>query len=241
MSNVLLLFLDFDGVICDSLDECILSSLYAYFKLLLNTELTSLPIDYKKRFALLRPFVRNGEDYLVIQQILKDNIRIKSQDHFDEMLYKHREKMPFYKELFYKARNFLIQNDPGFWYSLNRIYPHMLHYLAKACASPFFYILSTKRSDFIIKILKQNKLAMPEDHILVAWDRRKLDFISSVLDEEGCRNAVFVDDQIGHLLKNNDRRIMPYLARWGYIRQEWLLSDVKVMDEEEMVEMMRAV
>ncbi|MBN2533741.1 MAG: HAD family hydrolase [Spirochaetales bacterium] len=238
MNRLPLLFLDFDGVICDSLDECIASSLYAYFNLLLNKGITSLPIDYKKRFALLRPYVRNGEDYLVIQQILKDNIHIKDQIHFDDILLKYRDKMAFYKELFYKARSLFIEKDPGFWFSLNRIYPHILHSLSKASASPYCFILSTKRSDFIHTILKQNRISMPEDHILVAWNIKKLDLISSLLDKGNYPAALFVDDQIDHLKKNNDVRITTYLAKWGYIQKEWLDREVKTIDEEEMAEIM---
>jgi hypothetical protein len=239
MSTLPLLFLDFDGVICDSLDECIISSLYAYFVLLKQTDITRLPVDYKKRFALLRPYVRNGEDYLVIQEILKDTISINSQEHFDIILSRYRDEMPFYRELFYKARNHLISRDSGFWSGLNRIYPHIHSHLAKIHTSPFFYILSTKRADFINSILRQNKLSVPEDHILVAWDVMKLDYISSLLDKKNYMSAVFVDDRIDHLLKNTDPRITPCLASWGYIQQEWLARDVKIIGEEGMAEILK--
>ena len=239
MSDPLLLFLDFDGVICDSLNECIISSFYAYFRIFKKNEPASLPLEYKKEFSSLRPYVRNGEDYLVIQHILENNIQIKDQAHFDEILGKHKEKMVYYKEFFYKARTILIENETDFWFNLNRIYPHILTHLARISVSPFFYILSTKRLDFILTILKNNNITIREDQVLVAWDIKKLDFISSILDTKGIGKAIFIDDQIDHLINNKDKRITPYLASWGYIRPEWLHSRVKVMGEDDMRKLMK--
>jgi phosphoglycolate phosphatase-like HAD superfamily hydrolase len=239
MNSLPLLFLDFDGVICDSLDECIISSLYAYYSLLTKTKLTSLPRDYKREFNRLRPYVRNGEDYLVIQEILKNHITITGQDHFDTLLSQHSRELPFYKELFYKARNYFIEKDPGFWYSLNRIYPHILPSLGKICTSREVYILSTKRADFISTILEKNGIRIPGERILVAWNIDKCDLISSLLDKHHYQHALFVDDQIDHLVKNTDSRITPCLAAWGYIQREWLVRDVTIIDKKEMAETMR--
>ena len=51
--------------------------------------------------------------------------------------------------------------------------------------------------------------------------------------------AIFIDDQIDHLINNKDKRITPYLASWGYIRPEWLHSRVKVMGEDDMRKLMK--
>jgi hypothetical protein len=236
MNSTPYLFLDFDGVICDSLDECIISSLYAYFRLYRKkeTEPVSLAVDFKKRFNNLRPYVRHGEDYLVIQQILEQGQGVANQGEFDTIIEKHRDKMGLYKELFYKARNFFLGNHAAFWYHLNTLFPPMTRYLESACTSPYVYILSTKRGDFIRAILEDHRIQMPEERILVAWGVKKLDFISSILDKEGGEQAYFIDDQVHHLLHNTDQRIIPCLAAWGYIQEEWLTAGVRVMEEDEM-------
>lgn len=233
-----LLFLDFDGVICDSLDECIISSLYAYYRLYRKKELSCLPVNYKSQFKALRPYVRHGEDYFVIQQIIEKKKHIKDQDHFDHILQKHKNKLALYKQLFYKARNILIEEESEYWFSLNKIYTHILHHLAAVCVSPFFYILSTKQADYILKILKNNNSIIQEDHVLVAWDIQKWNIIKTLLDKYKDMNAIFIDDQINHLALNRDPRINTRLAAWGYIQPDWLKREIQPITEEEMAKLL---
>ncbi|MBN2441043.1 MAG: HAD family hydrolase [Spirochaetales bacterium] len=234
-----LLFLDFDGVICDSLAECMVSAFYAYFRLYKKKEPASLSLDYKEKFFRLRPYVRDGEDYLVIQHILEQDISINNQQQFDEILTTHKDKMALYKELFYEARTLIIRDDPDFWFHLNRIYPHLLTPFAQASTSPDVFILSTKRADFILSILNNNNIRFREDQVHVAWGIKKLDLIASILDKKSCSYAVFVDDQISHLVGNTDPRITPYLASWGYIQEEWRHQGVNVMEEEGIRELLK--
>ena len=57
-----LVFLDFDGVICDSALECLVSSWEAYFRDHGRDAPKAVPVDLKERFLALRPYVRSGED-----------------------------------------------------------------------------------------------------------------------------------------------------------------------------------
>ena len=66
--NKILLFLDFDGVICDSEPECFESSSVAYRKLK-SPENVSKSLEHRSLFRQLRPLIRSGEDYLVIHLI----------------------------------------------------------------------------------------------------------------------------------------------------------------------------
>ena len=62
--------IDFDGVICDSIKECFLSSAHALGH---DPEILSDAGNVKfRKFKSLRPFVRSGEDYILIQQWLKE-------------------------------------------------------------------------------------------------------------------------------------------------------------------------
>ena len=52
-------------------------------------------------------------------------------------------------------------------------------------------------------------------------DARKLDIIGEHLDRTPGAHALFVEDQLDHLLGNTDRRIATCLADWGYVLPEW--------------------
>ena len=66
----LLLYLDFDGVVCDSERECFVSSWLTYRQLGGATGGEHISLRARRRFRQMRPLIRSGEDYVVIQQIL---------------------------------------------------------------------------------------------------------------------------------------------------------------------------
>ena len=64
-------------------------------------------------------------------------------------------------------------------------------------------------------------MPVPPRSILHSTDISKLAIVSGVLDEGAAQHAVLVDDQLDHLLGNDDPRIAVYLANWGYVKPEW--------------------
>ena len=82
-----LVFLDFDGVICDSLPECYTVSLAAYYGLFRKSE---VPKDASGAtetvFRRFRPYIRRGGDYLFIQMAIHQGIRLESQEDFDSLI-----------------------------------------------------------------------------------------------------------------------------------------------------------
>jgi len=231
-----LLFLDFDGVICNSVSETIVSSWLAYYKYINKQIPTAMLCNYKKRFYALRPFIRLGEDYILMQDILFHNISVNNQKEFDQLLQKAGSvTMSYYKEIFYKARTQLLKADRDFWLSLNTIYPHIHSALKSIKAKERVYILSTKKADFIREILSEYKIYFDEQKVIYSGVKNKLAIIANILDNTDFQEAIFIDDQISHLLKNSDSRIKVFLASWGYVKPEWLKgqNQVKVLELEE--------
>lgn len=105
-----MLFLDFDGVICDSLTECLVSSWLAYHAHYKKEQPVLVPLNLKKRFTALRPYVRFGGEYLLIQQLLEAEQIVGSQVDFDKVVAQAGEtKMSLFKELLYKVRHELLE------------------------------------------------------------------------------------------------------------------------------------
>ncbi len=193
-------------------------------------------LQLKERFLRLRPFIRSGEDYMVIEELLAADIRINNQLDFDRQLETVGEqKLELFKTLFYKARTHYLKEQPDYWLSLNPIYDHLKSKLSALCASPHFYILSTKKTDFILAILKNNGITMDRERIIYSAAQHKLSLIGAILDKKYAASRAFLlDDQIEHLSGNRDPRIQTFLCLWGYIKEESSMGskDVKPLTTE---------
>jgi phosphoglycolate phosphatase-like HAD superfamily hydrolase len=232
------LVLDFDGVICDSIDECFVSSWVGYFNLYLGRRPSYMPVSLRRDFARLRPLVRGGADFMVIQEILDTGHSASRQSEFDAYARTAgADKLKLFHDLFYRARAQMLENDRESWLDLNRIYPHMLAAFSRLPGNAPVYILSTKKPEFIAEILTAKGMTLPMDRILYSGSERKMDIVARVDAEGGFKETMFVDDQIDHLVSGdgparveagNGARIRVYLATWGYVKEEWLRQPLLV-------------
>jgi phosphoglycolate phosphatase-like HAD superfamily hydrolase len=224
-----LLVLDFDGVICDSVEECFVSSWEARHRLRGTAGPVPIPpADGLAAFARLRPFVRNGEDFLVILEAAERRLAVADQAAFDALAAElgHRVLREFTAR-FYEARERLLAEERPRWLRMNRVYPHArAALLAAAGAGLPLAILSTKRPPYILEILSANGVAFPAEHVHHTTGP-KVPVVRELLAATGCERAVFIDDQIDYLLGLADPRIEGRLAVWGYVRPEWLVPPLR--------------
>jgi phosphoglycolate phosphatase-like HAD superfamily hydrolase len=220
-----LIFLDFDGVICDSLLETLVSSWRGYYLLRGEAEPAAMPVSLRRDFARLRPYVRAGEDFILIHELIAAKTRIHSQESFDAQAERRgAETIARYREAFYAARRDLLDSHRDYWVGLNHLYPHMSSGLARWVSYPSLYILSTKRADYIVEILTAKAIDMDPQRVLSCGAREKKNTILGVLERRQAERALFIDDQIDHLASDwaRDPRIVGCLAAWGYVQQQWL-------------------
>jgi len=236
------LFLDFDGVVCDSVPECFISSHTAYHELYRGQALRSVPIRVKQLFYEYRPFIRSGEDYLLLHRFIEEKRPLSAQADFDEVLYSTApETMELFKQLFYKERERILKEDRDFWLSLNPLFPGMKVMLEKISKNPQVFILSTKRPEFISEILGHHGVDWPPERTLYPAPRTKREVMEAILGSEDEASAIFVDDQLDHLsLAVENPAIRGYLASWGYVKREWLeQDDIEVITKERLFELAR--
>jgi phosphoglycolate phosphatase-like HAD superfamily hydrolase len=220
-----LVFLDFDGVICDSILETLVSSWRAYYMLRGESEPQAMPADLLREFSRFRPYVRAGEDFVLVQELIAAGTPIGSQDQFDaEIDRRGNQSIRRYAEVFYAARRQLITNQRDYWIDLNKLYSHVLPCLIRWAASPYLYILSTKRAHYIVEILASKGIDMDSLRVLSCRARQKNATILRTLEKRRIRRALFVDDQIDHLRSTGggQARIVACLASWGYVQAAWL-------------------
>ncbi len=222
-TGIELVFLDFDGVICDSVLEGMVCSWRAYFELYRRDPPDSCPREMRRRFTALRPYVRTGEDFMVIQDLLAGEVEVHGQQEFDRRAASlGEEKLSRFRELFYRSRESLLKEDRSYWLALNRIYPHLRGPLSEWSASECFYILSTKRPEYIAAILRRAGVQMPPRRILFCHGEEKIVLLQRVMSQARAGSGLFVDDQIDHLRAVPGLPVQMRLASWGYVKPEWL-------------------
>ncbi len=234
------MFLDFDGVLCDSVSECFVSSWIAYYTHYLGSEPLKVDLAYRQIFDSLRPFIRHGEDYLVIHDALANKRPISGQKDFDQRIAEAGvQAMQEFRALMYRVREDLVGRERDFWISLHRMYPHILPSFQMCAGNPDVFILSTKKKEYVEQML--DGIAIDSDRVISSGARSKSDVMSDLLDSTGVDKAVFIDDHIDHIRRVTDGRITSYLADWGYVRPEWLSAkDVVSIRSDQLVEMLRS-
>jgi len=228
-------FIDFDGVICDSVDECFVSAWLAYADYIGHQPETVALADYKL-FKQYRPLIRRGADYLLLQLCIDRGIVLSDQSDFDRQEEEMGDAgMEALHTQFYKTRSKLLKDNKLYWLNLHRIYAGISEALASV--SDTAWILTTKEVSFVYEILAHNGLAWSKERIICSGKRRKLEVIGEILKDG--QNAVFVDDQIDHFFPNSGSRASCFLASWGYVQPEWLNRDVEVLTIQDFVELIR--
>ena len=222
MSFSTVLVLDFDGVICDSIDECFAVSWVAYHALFRKDTAASSPAA-RRNFARLRPFIRSGEDFLIIQEVLSTGSAVRDQAEFDELSRRAGAgKRAVFRQLFYAQRSEMLAKDRDSWLALNRVYPHMKKAFGVLGPGAPLYVLSTKEPQFIAEILSANQIEIPRQRILESVSEPKLVTTERLRAEGGFQDAILVEDQVDHLRENRNPHIRGFLAAWGYVQEEWL-------------------
>ena len=97
---------DFDGVVCDSTNECLVCSSNAMKKYEGKTNykyyLSDFSNEFRSRFSTLRPFVKGGSQYYTLYKILNSDINIEqiTQQTFDELHKNFLQNLKYISHIF---------------------------------------------------------------------------------------------------------------------------------------------
>ena len=217
------LALDFDGVIVDSIKECYVSG-YNAFQDYMNMpnkiyKSSQISQDNFKQFELLREYVNFGQDYVFIFEIIKSGAHINHQIDFDDFIQDHEHLSSKFDELFYQERLILFNLHYPLWIELNPFYDGLQNLLKNPPKGVSVYIISTKRSEFIDAILKENNILAYDEHIYASNEEyTKVMIVKELLKIASVkpRDFYFVDDQIKNVTQVAQTQVNSILALWGY-------------------------
>jgi phosphoglycolate phosphatase-like HAD superfamily hydrolase len=221
--NTRFLALDFDGVIGDSIHECLVVGFNAYQQYLgTNKKVYSFeelnPGSIEQARAI-RNYIRSGEDYVYIYHALENKAPILSQDDFDAFTQTFSSLRDRFFEVFYSERQRFLDHHREQWLRLNPLYPGMQPWLQKYPHKDRLVIITTKKTEYVAEILKFHDIILKSEALYHASPKHpKKDIIASLLQRYEIEPSefVFIDDQVDTLIKVKPVQVKCILALWGY-------------------------
>jgi len=216
--------LDFDGVVCDSRLECMVTSYIAYQRLY-NQELVrtfshdNIKENWKTKFFQYRFLARIAREY----KLLWDLITLEHPISSSQSLYKQTRSEPDelirFHELFYSTRKRWIEKDIGSWIKNNPLYREIIPYIEKWYAKNQLLIASAKDRNSIRMILEFAGIPVSDDIIYGNEEGDKPDHFADICLQNPDSDIIFIDDNLENLLLVK-KKIKLNLAIWGYNCEE---------------------
>ena len=214
---------DFDGVVVDSIDECLLTSYNAFLQHQDNKEfvanLDNIPEKVAKEFNRIRKYVRAPRGYFIIHNAIQEAKNIDSINSFEDYFASHKNEIGIYEDTFYSMRNKLQNKNPQYWMSLHRVYPWVKDSWDLLSNYFEYFIVSNKDAHSISLILQNACMAINDDHIFgKEFNIEKMKIVKHILEFFKIEkdSAYFIDDNSLNLAEVSKLGIRMFFASWGY-------------------------
>tara|TARA_B100001758_G_C18415604_1_gene619320 strand:- start:4233 stop:4925 length:693 start_codon:yes stop_codon:yes gene_type:complete len=212
-------FLDFDGVISNSIEETYIVSLKAYYGFsVIKNEATIKELFYKHR-GLVGPPHNFCALHNVIEHVLDNQIRTNNQSFeqlFLQAMKSNQKRKDQFESIFFAIRR-QLQNDRVFWLSLNPITKYGESLTEKDL--PNYYLITTKDLHAVEMLLSEYNIKFRKIFSKNDYEEfgSKGAIINDVMSSEPVyKTGVFVDDSTAHLDTVSNPSVKCYFADWGY-------------------------
>lgn len=222
--------LDFDGVIADSIEECLIVGCNAYSKFTRSGEhihrLEALDEGHQDESRRLRSFIRSAEDYVYLQLAIDKGVCIRNQSAYDAFVNRHSDLKAIFYDLFCLERELFSANEERRWMELNPLYGGIKQFLLQYPSKDKLFIITTKQIKYALKILNGNGIELKKENCFCAGGRdTKLKIVKSLLDKKkiSADSFYFIDDQADNLVAVKETGVRCFLAKWGYTSEAQIL------------------
>lgn len=207
------LVFDFDGVLCDSLDECMMVAWYAHdgkaVRWFLDPGLKGVPKDIIERIQGCRPFMRHLAHFLVplVEHDLPSS-HAEFAATFDTLPSEDIERFASAAEGF---RAELREKHPEPWHARHTVEARLGDLVRDG------YIATARDRHSVGQILVAHGIEVPEQRIFGSL-RHKTDALNEIAERESLEplDIVLVDDSIENCVAARRSGFAAYWACWGY-------------------------
>jgi phosphoglycolate phosphatase-like HAD superfamily hydrolase len=228
-SNKKIVVFDFDGVICDSTNECMVTSWNTWEawngRSDFRYSVENFTTYEKVRFRALRPRVRGAGEYYVLNHLMQNNIVISTQADYEKEVIKSQHYFPEFKRIFFERRNNLRNLDLKRWLGLHEGYPDVVNLIRALNFSSNLYIATLKDGQSVRLILESYGVDVPAERFYdQSMISSKLEALKSIeIKEQCCRDdMIFIDDNVTHLIPPHNEGYPAVHAAWCGVLPEYL-------------------
>ena len=221
---------DFDGVVCDSTDECMVTSWNAWEKWESRDGFRRLLEEFSNeeqaRFRKVRPRVRGAGEYYILRRAFSEGISINDQDEYKKLEQKWSEYLEPFKIVFFEMRDRLRQENLSQWIDLHPIYDDVVEVMKKLHHQKRLFIATLKDAESVRLILGKYGLVLPKDNLMdQSQITSKLEALDHFREQLGCDklDLIFIDDNVTHLFDPKLAGYPIYLTTWGSPLDEYLV------------------
>ena len=234
--------LDFDGVVIDSINECLNTS-YEALTLIERENGRLLPqypsLEQIKLFKARRGLVRPSRNFLALWEwVLNFPDLNHSQESFESFATSYSDKLFKFENAFHYIRSEMLNGNPQMFIKENPLFPDVKE-LWNELPKPL-YIVSTKDEESISVILKFHNLNI--SGIYGRGTGSKVQTIENLakFHSVSIGKTFFVDDNSQHALDVQANGAQVGLALWGYGPIE-TFKGVKLKSFKEVLEFFQSV
>ena len=220
---------DFDGVVCDSSDECMVTSWNAWEKWEsrdgFRNDLSKFTKQDELNFRKVRPRVRGAGEYYILRRAISEGISIESQETYNILEKRWQENIEPFKVLFFKAREKLRQDEIDIWISLHHVFEGVLEALKTLNNQNRLYIATLKDAKSVRLILENQGIIIQKDRLYdQSQIKSKLQALDKFRKQICCDKSdmIFIDDNPTHLIEPRKAGYLVYLTTWGQTLEEYL-------------------
>jgi len=220
---------DFDGVVCDSTDECMVTSWNAWEKWesrkSFRKTIDEFSKDEKSNFRKVRPRVRGAGEYYILRRAFSEGINIENQKEYNKLEEKWRENIEPFKAIFFKSREELRNNNIDAWVNLHPVFNDVIEVMKILNKRDMLYIATLKDAKSVKVILESKNIFLQNSNLYdQSQIKSKLQALDKFCVQINCskNDMVFIDDNVTHLIEPKDAGYSVYLTTWGEVLDEYI-------------------
>lgn len=217
-------FLDFDGVLFDTLKEAFVLCRYAYSNINIFEPINE---DIYKLFYKYKFLVFNSWQYYYIMKLLSEHNYTNDNDFINQynqfMQNRDTKKEEIFDKNYLSKRLDMMNNHKEFWNSLETPFPFFNKIKELYNDNKIDIIIVSKKNNIAINTrLNQYNLILEPSKVFAKEEllpyKTKAEFINEYMIKNNIATSFFVDDNSNNLRPcKNYPQITPLLANWGNI------------------------